>query len=221
MGKFLAEQFPEYEVETIDLVEDILLRHKFIVALNCLLTLARYGWGTALGRREFRDYFYRTPFVFGAIKRLIAKHLASRASEFAFSFQTQSLYDASIPGVPHFVYSDHAHLANLYYPGFPRNRLCSPRWIELEKTIYQNATKTFVMSRQVARSVVEQYGCAPEKVACVFGGYNFEMKPIPLRNDSYSNKQILFVGVDWSEKAGRIWSPPLRSFGKKFPPRAS
>jgi glycosyltransferase involved in cell wall biosynthesis len=217
VGKTLAEQFPGHELHTIDLVDDILRRHKLVVAVNLLLTLARYGWGIARGYRELRDYFYRTPFIFRRIKALIAREFAGRKSDYAFSLQTQSLYDAAIPGVPHFVYSDHTHLANLYYPGFARKRLCSPRWIALEKTIYQRATKTFVMSRQVAQSVVEHYGCAPEKVTCIYGGYNFEMKPLPLRNDSYRNKQVLFVGVDWERKGGPDLVAAFKLVREKIP----
>ena len=202
MGKILAEQFPEYDLETIDVVDDILRKHKFVTAINVVLTVLRYGWGIVCRHREFRDYFYRTAFIFHSIKRLVAKKLEPRAEEFAFSFQTQSLYDARISGVPHFVYTDHTHLANLYYPGFSRRWLCSPRWIELEKTIYEDATKLFVMSRQVARSITEHYACRSAKVACVYAGYNFDLKPLPLRNEGYTNRQILFVGVDWERKGG-------------------
>ena len=79
--------------------------------------------------------FWRTPFIFQKTRQLLRAMLAPRREEFAFSVQTQSLYDASLPGLPHFVYTDHTHLANLGYPAFSRDRLfargplcrCHPR----------------------------------------------------------------------------------------------
>jgi len=55
---------------------------------------------------------------------MIGERYAPLAGASLFSIQTQSLYDASIDGLPHFVYTDHTHLANLKYPGAdPRSSL--------------------------------------------------------------------------------------------------
>lgn len=122
--------------------------------------------------------------------------------KYAFSFQMQSLFDASTEGLPHFVYTDHTHLANLYYPNFDPKSLYSKSWIELEKTIYHNATINFTRSSNITRSIIEQYSCKPEKVVCVYAGSNAKVNHAAIGNRNYEGKNILFVGMAWERKGG-------------------
>ena len=129
----------------------------------------------------------------------MAGHLSN--GDYCFSFQMQSLFDASIDGLPHFIYTDHTHLTNLQYPGFDRKKLFPNSIIDLEKQIYDNATLVFTRSTNVAKSVVEDYGCPAEKVICVYAGSNTKANAIE-NNQNYTNKNILFVGIDWERKGG-------------------
>ena len=63
-----------------------------------------------------------------------ATQLAERLSRrrYLFTFQMQSLFDASLPGTPHFVYTDQAELQSLRFPGFSPKQLFPPRWIRQE-----------------------------------------------------------------------------------------
>ncbi len=201
-GEQLRKHFPEYDIEEIDLVADILRNHEFIVLKNFLCIIWRYWRDLAARRQTIALAFYRTPYIFRKIRELIREKLAPRAHEFAFSFQTQSLYDASIPGLPHFVYTDHTHLVNLSYPGFPRSELFAREWIDLEQEIYRHAEHVFVMSHHVRDSLVDQYASDPGHSTCVFAGSNVDPTPVALRNDDYRNRTILFVGVDWERKGG-------------------
>lgn len=202
VGELLQEQFPEYDIEHIDLFEHVLMRNKIAMLANVLHVLRLYGWDIVRRRRTLQNCFYRTPYIFRKIKELIREHLGPRLEGYVFSFQTQSLYDASIEGLPHFVYTDHTHLTNLYYPGFERGQLYAPAWIDLEKDIYRNAQKTFLMSSHVRRSIVEQYAGDASRIACVYAGSNLDDRSLPLENDGYRNKHILFVGVEWERKGG-------------------
>lgn len=169
---------------------------------NFFCILRRY-WRDLLSRRQTVSLaFYRTPFIFHQLRELIREMLAHRVHEFAFSLQTQSLYDASIPGLPHFVYTDHTHLANLSYPGFNRDELFAREWIDLEQQIYRNAAHIFVMSHHVRDSLVDQYACDPARTTCVFAGSNVDPAPVALQNDGYQNRRILFVGTEWERKGG-------------------
>jgi hypothetical protein len=57
------------------------------------------------------------------------------APPYAFSFQTQSLFDASVPGIPHFVYTDHTALAATYDADSAKDDGPSERWLVREREI--------------------------------------------------------------------------------------
>jgi glycosyltransferase involved in cell wall biosynthesis len=114
----------------------------------------------------------------------------------------QSLFDASVPGVPHFVYTDHTHLENRHYATNGDHNLYSSRWIALEREIYRNAAATFVRSSNVQRSVVEEYGIPGDKVNLVYAGSNAKVGSVKNVNIDYTQPEILFVGLDWKRKGG-------------------
>lgn len=201
-GEQLRRVFPEYEVEEIDVIDDILRRSEGVVLANLVHIVRRY-WRQLLTRRQtVLLAFYRTPYIFQKIRELVRARLAERVGEFAFSVQTQSLYDASIPGLPHFVYTDHTHLANLSYPGFPSDQLFAREWIDLEQEIYRHARHVFVMSDHVRRSLIDDYAFDPARATCVYAGSNVDSAPVAIANDDYTNQTILFVGIDWERKGG-------------------
>src|SRR5438067_291106 len=57
VGELLKEQFPDYEVEHIDLLEDILLRHKHVLVANLFHILKHYGSEILRGRRSIQHCF--------------------------------------------------------------------------------------------------------------------------------------------------------------------
>lgn len=202
VGEQLRAQFPECEIEEIDVVGDILRQHRLVVLINVAWLVWHY-WREMLRRRQtVRLAFYRTPYLFRKIRELVRERLRGREHEFAFSIQTQSLYDASTPGLPHFVYTDHTHLVNLAYPAFPKSELFARSWIDLEHEIYRNAERVFVMSEHVRRSLIEQYAADPRRVARIGVGSNLDPAPTALRNGGYANQTVLFVGIDWRRKGG-------------------
>ena len=204
VAELLTENFPGLTVELVDMDEELFLRSKWVVVWNVLIVLRLYGWDIFCRRRSIRECFYRTPYIFRFIKRLMETRLGPRLNEFAFSVQTQSLYDASIAGLPHFVYTDHTHLANLYYPAFDTGLLFSREWIDFEREVYREATRVFIMSRHVGRSIIEHYGLDPKRISCVYAGSNIGLTAAPLDNDGYSNQRILFIGIEWERKGGPI-----------------
>ncbi len=217
VGELLARHFPEYLLEPIDLDEQILRREKGVVLLNILHVFRFYGWDILRGRRSVRACFYRTPFIFRQIKTLLAEHLEPIRSQLVFSIQTQSLYDASVPGLPHFVYTDHTHLANLYYPTFDSSLLFSREWIDFERDVYRSATRVFIMSHHVARSIIEHYGGDPGRITCIYAGSNVATTPRPLDNDGYRNQRIVFVGVEWERKGGPLLLESFKRVQKALP----
>ena len=202
--EILKNTFPEYHLDVFDVVQDF-VNDKSII--NILSVMRWYGFDFISGKRILfeelsqQEILSRTTNFYNNVKRSIIRQL--EVDEYAFSFQTQSLFDASIPGLPHFVYTDHTHLANLNYQHFDESMLYSNAWIDLEREIYQRAKIVFTTSNFVTKSLVEDYSCAPEKANCVYSGINVEPE-IDIPGRSYGNKHILFVGINWKRKAGPL-----------------
>ncbi|WP_127112618.1 glycosyltransferase family 4 protein [Shimia sediminis] len=166
------------------------------------------------GHKKFKYAAFRTPWVFDWIKQQAGKLIDPE--QYAFTFQMQSLFDASVKGVPHFIYTDHTHLENLNFEDFDPSALYSKGWIDCEKTIYQNATTVFTRSSNVSASLEDQYQCGADKIRCVYAGSNAAAPTTPMPTpDRYSQKNILFAGVDWIRKGG----PTLLAAFQKILPR--
>jgi len=208
------EVFPDSELDVID-VKDLVKRRKDIVLMNVLFAIREYGLDILLGRHTLRECFFRTTYFFDIVRSLIAKHLSK--DTFEFSFQMQSLFDAKTENLHNFVYTDHTHLANLHYPDFDRRKLFSKSWIEREKTIYQHASMVFTRSTNIARSVMDQYACEPNKVSCVYAGSNVKVDSVPTAGRDYRAKNILFVGIDWKRKGGPDLLEAFRSVLRVHP----
>lgn len=194
----MKKEFPTYKIDIIDLWADLISRKDLI---NLLFCFKEYGAEILVGRKRLRDCLARTTYFFNKVRNQIVDRLEKQ--NYTFTFQTQSLFDASIPGIPHFVYTDHTHLANLYYPIFDEKQLFTDSWVALEKSIYHNASLNFTMSSNISKSIIEQYSCDPEKVITVYCGSNVEVPTnVELYDQRYSRMNILFVGVDWERKGG-------------------
>jgi glycosyltransferase involved in cell wall biosynthesis len=201
---WLRGQFPGREVVEIDILRDVIKPSPFVLCQAAATAFTTYLPRIAGGYRDYRDLFYRTPFLFRSIRRLVARKYARLAPSCLFSIQTQSLYDAGIDGLPHFLYTDHTHLANLRYPGAQPGRLFSPRWIELETSLYHRVRANLVMSAFIRDSLVQDYRCNPSRIAIVGAAPNLPPPASLPDNGGYSNRTILFVGIDWERKGGPL-----------------
>jgi glycosyltransferase involved in cell wall biosynthesis len=166
------------------------------VLANLFFVLLEWGPGALLDRRRRWGAFFRTSLMFRWIRREMRRDAARH--DHAFTFQTQSLFDASIDGIPHFVYTDHTELVNRHYP-LPDPHRPPRAWIERERQIYRRAAAVLVWSEHVGRSLAEDYGVAPERIVCVGVGGDGEAEPTAGDHDS---RRILFVGRDWERKGG-------------------
>ncbi len=198
----LAAQFPELEIDVIDIYDDLIKTHRAAYGLGVLQAAWLYSRKFAPSWRAPLLLALRTPFLFRKVRRLINERLAPRRAEYAFTFQTQSIFDASVEGIPNFVFTDHTHLANKRYPAFRSEDLFPEPWTGLEREIYAHARHVFVMSNHVRDSLCEDYQLSPSRVTTVYGGSNVDPSPAPLQNGGYANRTVVFVGVDWERKGG-------------------
>ncbi|MEQ1861321.1 MAG: glycosyltransferase family 4 protein [Chthoniobacteraceae bacterium] len=198
----LAEQFPSLELDVIDVWTDLIDAQRGAYPLALAQAAWRYPRHLLKHRNAPKNIALRTPYLFRTLRRLVGQRLAGHAGDYRFTFQTQSIFDASTPGVPHFVFTDHTHLANLRYPAFRRSDLFPSPWTGLEREIYGHARHIFVMSDHVRDSLCEDYGVEPARVTTVHGGSNVDPSSMPLDNDGYRNRTVVFVGIDWERKGG-------------------
>ncbi len=196
---FLRASFPDHQISVFDVTHDLFGGRFRALAAGAKHALRQYGLKALRSRNSLLNNFYTTGY-FHAVRRLVREKINS--ADFEFSFQTQSLFDASIPGLPHFVYTDHTHLTNLTYPGFDPGNLAPSAWIELEREIYKNAAMVFTMSAHVSKSLVEQYSISAKKTLCVYAGSNLEKDAVAVGCERSESKNILFTGRDWRRKGG-------------------
>jgi glycosyltransferase involved in cell wall biosynthesis len=168
--------------------------------LNPLYVLREFGWDLLHGRIRPWKAFFTTTWMFRRMSRLARRFVEESA--FDLTFQIQSLFDARVPGVPHFVYTDHTHLANLDYPDFDRHALRGEHWLALERDLYAGAAAVFTRSQHVSKSLVDRYGCPAERVLCVGAGSNAQISDEPLPERDSDAPRVLFVGTDWERKGG-------------------
>jgi len=202
--EMLRREFAELEVDPVT-VPSLLARERRSLAFrvrNRLVAYREFGPLAVRRRRRISNYAPWTSYHFNAISSAVAERFSGDA--YAFTFQTESLFDASVAGLPHVVYTAHGVLASLDYPGFDRRDLLPRSWIELETEIYRHAAIVLTRSEHLARILVERYGCPPDKVVCVYSGGNAPPPPAPPALDEarYAAKRILFVGLRWEVKGG-------------------
>jgi glycosyltransferase involved in cell wall biosynthesis len=213
--RMLTAAFPEFQVENFSVTE-VLKRHREWIAPNLWHVAAEFGGEIARRRLSLREGYFRTTYAFTRLHEAMRQLIDPQRH--AFSFQMQSLYDTSVPGVPHFIYTDHTHLSNLHYPGFDRRSLRSPAWLALERTVYENAAVVFTRSTDVAADLTRFYNIPASKVECVYAGSNVDVSHCgPPDNAGYSNQRILFVGVDWKRKGGPELLDAFKEVLRRYP----
>lgn len=217
-GSFTAalEASGRWSVHVIDVVPR-LRRHPWRLALMGIAALLSYGPGLLTGRRSLRDVIWRTP----TAMRLMRAEVMEAVEEIGprepcVTLQIQSMFDGHVDGVPHFVYTDHTHLANLSYPTFDRRLLYSRAWIDCERDVYRHASACFVRSRHVADSLEADYGFGPERIHFAYAGPNVDAPRARMARPDESS-DIVFVGVDWERKGGPVLVEAFGRVHQEFP----
>lgn len=197
--QILLTNFSNCHLDVVDVTNGFLNPKSF---KNFYYILKEYGKNVFINGANPKKFQLRTSYFYESVRKKVLEDLRGRG--YVFTFQTQSIFDASLPGVPHFVYTDHSHLANQLYPGFDPNNLFPESWINMERSIYHHSSLCFTMSTNIASSLIEQYHCSAEKVKCVYAGKNTAASTASDHIDRYRRKNILFVGVDWERKGGPL-----------------
>ncbi|MCX5673848.1 MAG: glycosyltransferase [Planctomycetota bacterium] len=197
----LRSQLPNTDIRAVD-INQMLKAKPSILLANLLAACRQYGWDMLRMRRGFDDSFFGTRHLFNRVRQWARQVQREWPSD--CTFQTQSIFDCSIPGTPHFVYTDHTYESCKEYPVYGKAiwSPLRPEWlIEMERGIYEHAACTFTMSQNVTTTLIEKYGIPPDRVLCVRAGCNAlqqRLCGIPLDLARYRKKRILFVGANWA-----------------------
>jgi len=85
--------------------------------------------------------------------------------------------------------------------------------ISIQKKMFDNHEKVFVLCEWTRKSVINDYGCLPKNVITVGAGTN--MPALEPADNKYSSHQILFVGYDWFNKGGPLLLEAFRIVKQK------
>jgi glycosyltransferase involved in cell wall biosynthesis len=76
------------------------------------------------------------------------------------------------------------------------------RWLDHERSVYRNAAFLFPRTEMLRRSLIEDYGCDPDRIAVV--GYGASFLAPSLEQRQYDSQVALFVGYDFRRKGGEV-----------------
>jgi glycosyltransferase involved in cell wall biosynthesis len=82
---------------------------------------------------------------------------------------------------------------------------------EFEKRVYNSMDAVFCFSHFLADSMINDFGCKPDRVKVVYAGININEDLINTEQKDYSARTLLFSGYDFVNKGGQVL---LDAFGK-------
>jgi len=210
--KILKKHFPEYEVETIDVAKQIINSKSL---KNIYHIAKQYGFKYGFNRQVFSTCSTKTDYFAKKLKKKLRKLI--NPENYLFSIQTQSMFDASVDGIPHFVYTDHTHLANSNYDKISSLLISKKDWLNQEKKIYENALVNFTTSEFAANSIENDYGIDREKIQVVYSGIINVDFPDEIPQKDQRDIKILFVGFNWERKGGDVLLKAFEQVNYHFP----
>lgn len=192
---------PQLDIQAYDL--DAIIYHNLKNKILALPTAIRRGGIKTVipGGGRFTDAVKRSKWYMQKIDKEVG--ILQGSEDYDFSLAIGTFIQNLNPEKPHFIYTDHTMRANQYYPEGDKHIDLMKECIPYEEQSLKKATLVFTMSDNITRSLIEQYNLPEEKIIRVNGGIN---SPISGQFDSarYSQKNILFIGIDWERKGGPI-----------------
>jgi glycosyltransferase involved in cell wall biosynthesis len=198
--RMLRKCFPEYRLEVVDAARDVLASYPLkSLWLRLKASVKRLG-PFIRGRHSPWDFVFAEPAAWHLISRWIHRHVTPGKT--AFIVQTQSMFDASHPAIPFFIYTDHTRRAHRRHPGGGAPAPASGAWETLESDLYVKADTVFTLSCFCAQSVMEDYGIPESRVLSVSTGINMRLPDLSEGESLTKDPLILFVGGEWGVKGG-------------------
>jgi glycosyltransferase involved in cell wall biosynthesis len=156
-------------------------------------------------RAAWREAFRKSIWAYGQRSRRARREIARRAGQLDVVLQHGALLHAHSPGGPPVViYTDFTYRLARREDAW-RNpfatRAAAERWDRLEHAAYHGAACILTRSEYARRSLLDDYGVPPGRVAVVGGGVNFPRLPEPA---PLAAPRVLFIGRDFERKGGDL-----------------
>jgi glycosyltransferase involved in cell wall biosynthesis len=134
----------------------------------------------------------------------LARELDARRGTYDLIVQLQTLCAPTAADERFVIYTDNTMaLTQRLCPSYaPLSSRDARRWEDFERSVFHRARTVFTFSEFTRRSVIQDYGRAPDDVVAVGAGANLVLTPPPDR--SGARPSALFVGVQFERKGGRI-----------------
>lgn len=161
---------------------------------------ARFG-------RLWLRHRWNTEYAFDVHSRRAGSLLAALRPPPDLVLQNGALLSPGLPPrLPYALLLDHTRALAAAGPPWPRADLTAPPdygpgWRAREEATYRGARVLATFSANVARSLVEDYGAAPERIAVVGAGANVFPTVAPRLDDG---RTVVFVGKDFRRKGGPV-----------------
>ena len=174
-----------------------------LTRLQSFAARLRYPYPNRMGWRQ------RAGLNAWAFRRLTAeseRQLEQREADYDVILMLQTLFSPSSDAerLPYTIYTDNIHtLTARHAPQWaPFNARQRSARIALEAATCRQAARIFAMSRFVRAALIDDYGCAAERVIHVGAGANSIANSIEPKR--YDSRIALFVGINFELKGGSV-----------------
>ena len=137
----LSVAAPDFEWIHFDAAKDTFRDSLKAKLISQFIALIRFAPIIAKQKIPPQDLMVRVPYF----QKCLSRALKTAAVDCDFTLQTQSLFDARVPGISNFLYTDHTHLANQRYEPPRLTWPVSRSWLEMEKSLYSGSRVCFSM----------------------------------------------------------------------------
>lgn len=173
---------------------------------------ARY-WNALLtfspNPNRWRERFYKNVQAFRLRSWQANQHFQRFAKQVDVMVQVGVLLNVrwQASGPPSVIYTDYTAQLAAQIPAAGRSPFSHRQrqaWLALERDTFTHATYICTRSALVRDSIVHDYAIAPEKVAVIGGGVNFDPLPLPVEHRPKEQPTALFIGKELYRKGGDI-----------------
>ena len=171
------------------------------------------------------EKLYKTDWVFLQRTKFCQKTIENLKGKFKIILEISGMFSPYLRHAPHNIpyatYNDYTSMLSYTtalrtgYSGWLPFPAQLPKWLKLEKELYENARLIFATNENARRSFINHYGINGDKVITVGYGLNFDS--LPDFSKTYDGRTILFVGMDFERKGGFILLSAFDKVKKTIP----
>lgn len=205
---------PDVTFDRVDVAEE--MQGNYMSLLRRGLGVQReYGISSWTSKEKLRYRLARSQAYNDEVRAILKRKIG--ASTYDFMLQTQSLYNATLDGVPNYVYTDHVARAG----GEDRRTavgLPSKAWSRCEQELYEDAQHVFTFGPSVRALLTKEYGIPDTKSSAIGAGASVvPTRKVDTSLARYTRRNIVFVGIDWERKGGPELVSAFQALRKQMP----